>query len=379
MKKLFCKFSFLSALALVALLTSCGEKTKKAEEPKGPAIIAYIDGSQSLDASKIQAGKVTHFNYAFASVKEGKASLENQATDVENLKILNGLKEENSALKVLISVAAREWSKSFADTPLTADAQKAFAKSVVDIMLANNLDGIDINWGYPTAKNPKDSLNNASLGQNYVKTIAAIREELNAQEKDSDKKYILSCAVETSPAYITNAGMKEAQQYLDYINVMAFNYQDEKVAINQAGLYPSDKYDIRSAASVTVEDYIKSGVSSEKLVLGIPFSGTVYQVKKNSLTGIGDPIVKKTDNKGYTYIKDSLVNKNEYFRYWDNVAQAPYVYNFYKSTLVTYDDEESVKAKCQYAIDNKMGGVMLWEYNSDTKGFLLNAVNQVLK
>ena len=146
-----------------------------------------------------------------------------------------------------------------------------------------------------------------------------------------------------------------------------------------ASLNLSDKYNTRKAANIAIEDYINMGVSPEKLVMGIPFYGNVYRVKKNSAAGIGDPVVEKIGSKGYTAIKDSLINQNEYFRYWDNVAQAPYVYNFYKSELVTYDDEESIKAKCEYVKENNLAGVMFWEYGSDPKGFLLGAINQALE
>ncbi|MFV0418049.1 MAG: glycoside hydrolase family 18 protein [Dysgonomonas sp.] len=379
MKSPFGKFTLLLTIALATTLLSCNETKKTVDDATGPAIIAYIDGSSSLDASKIAANKITHVNYAFADIKDGKASLANKPTDTENIKKLNSLKTDNPKLKVLISVAARDWSKGFAKNPLTDDASQAFAESVIEIVRGNDLDGIDINWGYPIAANLKDIVSTEGTSQNYVKVISAIKDGLNALEKETGKTYLLSCAAEAEADYIPNMGMKEAQQNLDFINVMAYNNQDAKVAIHQAGLYASNKYNIRKAASVAIEDYINIGVSSEKLVMGIPFYGNVYKVKKNSSAGIGDPVVEKIGTKGYTSIKDSLINQNEYFRYWDNEAQAPYVYNFYKSELVTYDDEESVKAKCEYVNDNNLGGIMFWEYGSDPKGFLLGAINQVLK
>ena len=379
MKSLFGKFTCLFTLALVALLPSCDRTKKTVEEAAGPAIIAYIDGSSSLDASKIAANKVTHINYAFANIKDGKAYFANESVDVENLKKLNGLKADNPKLKVLISVAARDWLKSFSGTPLTDDVAKVFAKSVVDIIKANDLDGVDINWGYPVAANLKDTISSSGLSSNFIKAIVSVREELNALEKETEKTYKLSCAVETDAAYIANAGMKDAQQHLNFINVIAYNYQDAKIAIHQASLNLSDKYNTRKAANIAIEDYINMGVSPEKLVMGIPFYGNVYRVKKNSAAGIGDPVVEKIGSKGYTFIKDSLINQKEYFRYWDNVAQAPYVYNFYKSELVTYDDEESVRVKCEYIKDYDLAGVMFWEYGSDPKGFLLGAINQTLK
>ncbi|MDR1502169.1 MAG: chitinase, partial [Prevotella sp.] len=107
--------------------------------------------------------------------------------------------------------------------------------------------------------------------------------------------------------------------------------------------------------------------------------GRIYKTKKDASKGVGDPVTEQIQGKGYTFIKDSLVNRNEYYRYWDEAAQAPYLFNFYKGEFVTYDDEESAKAKCEYVKTNGMAGVMFWEYSSDPKEYLLNAINQVLK
>ena len=38
------------------------------------------------------------------------------------------------------------------------------------------------------------------------------------------------------------------------------------------------------------------------------------------------------------------------------------------------DDEESVKLKCEFVKRRGMAGVMFWEYSSDPKLYLLNAV-----
>ncbi len=71
-----------------------------------------------------------------------------------------------------------------------------------------------------------------------------------------------------------------------------------------------------------------------------------------------------------------MINKSEYYRYWDSSAQAPYLFNFYKGIFVTYDDEESVQAKCEYVKENNMAGVMFWEYSSDPKEYLLDEINR---
>ena len=90
------------------------------------------------------------------------------------------------------------------------------------------------------------------------------------------------------------------------------------------------------------------------------------------------PVEGRARGGGYTFIKDSLVNKNGFVRYWDENAKAPYIFNSETNQLITYDDEESVRLKCEYVIDKHMAGMMFWQYASDTNEYLLDAMNEYL-
>ena len=79
---------------------------------------------------------------------------------------------------------------------------------------------------------------------------------------------------------------------------------------------------------------------------------------------------------GYTFIKDSVLNSDGFIRYWDEQAQAPYLFNKKTRQLLVYDDEESIKIKCQYVKDKNLAGVMFWQYESDPKLYLLNEINK---
>ena len=329
--------------------------------------------------SKISPDKITHINYAFVDVQGGKAFLTNEATDTVNFRKLNELKQQNPDLKILISIGGWTWSRNFSDAVLTPEGQKTFAKSAVDIMNKYNLDGVDIDWEYPAMEGDTGNVFRPEDKQNYTLMFAAIRAELDELEKASDKKYLLTTAVGGSQEFINNTEMGKAQEYLDYVNIMTYDSQSKEKAIHHTNLFASDKYSESNSADIAVKAFNAAGVPMEKLVMGIAFYGRIYKTKKNSSKGVGDPVTEQIQGKGYTFIKDSLVNQNEYYRYWDEAAQAPYLFNFYKGEFVTYDDEESVKAKCEYVKTNGMAGVMFWEYSSDPKEYLLNAINQVLK
>jgi len=375
------KKSIIISFALIlAVLSSCTGKKNTDEGPKKPVIIAYVGGFRgAIDADKIAANKITHINYAFVDVQDGKAFLTNEATDVENFKKLNALKEQNPDLKILISIGGWTWSKNFSDAVLTAEGQKTFAKSAVEIMKKYDLDGVDVDWEYPAMPGDVGNVFRPEDKQNFTLMFAAIRAELDALTKETEKKYLLTAAVGGNQDFLDNTEMAKVQEYLDYVNVMTYDYQSNEAVMHHTNLDPSEKYENKSSASKSIQAYISAGVPANKLVMGIAFYGHVYELKKGWKDGIGDPVSKRLEGKGYTTIKDSLVNQKEFFRYWDDAAKAPYLFNFYKGIFITYDDEESVKAKCQYVMANGLGGVMFWEYSSDPKGFLLNAINQSLK
>jgi chitinase len=82
---------------------------------------------------------------------------------------------------------------------------------------------------------------------------------------------------------------------------------------------------------------------------------------------------------GYTYLKDSLVNKKGYTYYRDEDAKAPYLFNSEKLEFITFDDEWSVENKCKFVKKYHLAGAMFWDYNSDRKEYLLKEIDKELE
>jgi chitinase len=173
--------------------------------------------------------------------------------------------------------------------------------------------------------------------------------------------------------------MGNAQQYLDYINLMTYDFgEGGKIAAHHTSLYASKVYRAQSSADIGVTLYTAAGVPKNKIVLGIAFYGHVLTLV-NGAQGLGDTVAARLRGKGYTVIKDSLINKNGFKAHRDRDAKAPWLYNASTHQFISYDDEWSVRKKCKYAKDKKLGGVMFWEYNDDLKGYLLDEINNVLR
>ncbi|MEO6286160.1 MAG: glycoside hydrolase family 18 protein [Dyadobacter sp.] len=381
-KPLNLAFNALLILAPTIFAISCKSEEKKEEVHETVAksvVIGYVGGFHGLlNTERIEAKKLTHINYAFVNVQGGKAFLTNEKTDSTNFRKLNLLKTQNPDLKILISIGGWAWSENFSDAVLTDESRKIFAKSSVDIIKKYGLDGVDIDWEYPGMMGEEGNVFRPEDKQNFTLMFKAIREELDLLEKEAGKEKLLTTAVPGFVEFLSVVEMGKAQEFLDYVNLMTYDLFQGDTVVHHASLYPSDIYKTTKSGDSAFKAFTAAGVPAGKLVMGLPFYGRMFTVAKLE-KGLGQKQTAQEYLDGYTYIKDSLVNKKGFKVYRDEVAKAPYLLNATTGQVLSYDDEESVREKCKYVLDKKMGGVMFWEYDSDPKHYLLDEIDKSLK
>jgi chitinase len=368
-------------IAVAVSLHACksGGESVQAPPKNKPVIIGYVPGFRGeLDEKVINANKLTHINYAFVDVKDSMAWLTNIATDTINFRKLNYLKKDNPDLKILISIGGWSWSENFSDAVLTENSRKKFAQTSVAIVESHHLDGVDIDWEYPGMRG-EDNVYRPEDKENFTLMFKAIREELDRLSAKTGKKYELTTALPCFPRIMEVTDMGKAAAYLDYVNLMAYDfYVSGDTAGHHSNLYPSESYEKEDSGDKAYALYTQVGVPSEKLVLGIPFYGRSWFMKSVDNKGINRQVDSVARGGGYTFIKDSLMTRTGFTRLWDAKAKAPYLWDEETKQLVSFDDEESVKIKCEYVKAKNMAGIMFWQYASDPKEYLLTAVNEHL-
>lgn len=346
-----------------------------AQEKSKPVIIGYVGGYNGniVNTSAIAAKKLSHINYAFVDIKDNKAWLHHEATDTVNFRKLNELKAINPELKILISIGGWTWSKHFSDAVLTESSNRNFAKSAVEIVSNHHLDGVDIDWEYPGMIGDSNRFRPEDK-HNYTLMFKYLREELDNLSKQTGKKYFVTTAIGASREFLQHTEMEKAQKYLDFINLMSYDFDNtyDNISSHQSNLYTPDNMPWIYSADLAINNLRKVGVKPSKIVMGICFYGKGVIVKDTANHGLYQIPERRAFGGGYTRLKDSLVNKKGFVRYWDNVSQAPYLFNADKKMLITYDDEQSVKLKCDYIKKYGLAGAMFWEYFSDKKLYLLN-------
>lgn len=369
-------YAFLFTLACVCW---CSVVCAGASAPR-PVIVAYVFPMDTpLHDGDIAAQKLTRINYAFANIKVGRI-VNGFAHDDENFAFLAALKQKNPSLTVLVSVGGWLWSGAFSDMALTKQTRATFIASVVDFVTRHQLDGLDIDWEYPGLPGAEPHFR-VEDKQNYTFLLKELRARFNKLEKELHRPLFLTVATGSSTEFLTHTEMNKVQKYVDTVNLMAYDYYEpdsDTITGHHAPLHmnPADPKKVSDEKSV--EEYEAAGVPDAKIVLGVPFYGHVWGQVPADNHGLFQP-GKQIPNSYSAYgVGPEAMLKNGFIRYWDPVAAAPYLYNAEKQIFVSYDDPESLALKCKYVLAHKLRGIMFWDYESDSSGALLNAVNDGL-
>lgn len=367
-------------IALFLVLCTVGPASSFTASPSKEAIIAYVFArDRVLGQDEVAATLLTRVNYAFANIENGKM-VQGFSHDRENFQVLNNLKKANPRLEVVVSVGGWLWSGSFSDVALTASSRRIFIDSVVQFVRENKLDGLDIDWEYPASAG-NGNVHRPEDKQNYTALLKELRSRFNKEEQSLGRHLILSIAVGASEDFIANTEMKKVQRSVDSVNLMSYDYYEsgsDAITGHHAPLYtnPADPKHISADASVAL--FEQAGVPAHKLVLGVPFYGRAWADVGDTDHGLYQSGKKAAVSANYNNIAGTLLG-NGFVRYRDNTASAPWLYNPDRHIFISYEDTASIRVKCQYVLNHRLGGMMFWDYTGDTADHaLLNAIHHGL-
>lgn len=321
-----------------------------------PIVLAYFTEYTEVLP---EVSLLTHINYAhgrFANPSTGDGGIVITESKKAPIKDVVALKSVNPKLKVCLMVGG--WG-AHADgfSMMARDAAKrtAFCQSVKSLLDKHKLDGVDIDWEYPTQSADNETGADPSDTQNFNLVLKELRETLG-----TDK--IISFASSSSARYVD---WSTAMKYLDYVNVMTYDMGAAPNGHNSP-LHKSAKFNHRSWDE-SVKAHEDGGVPRERMVMGVPFYG---KAEKNPAEG-----TKIFEYSVRYYEIPDILNKGKYkgkdlarpvTRVWEPSSMVPYLIDAAGKNVLSYDDPESVSAKGSYVKANGMLGAMFWEYRCDT-------------
>jgi chitinase len=379
----------LSPIFFAVLLVIAGTPALRASNPPVPStgkvLIAYVGAYHGgpIQVKPQDVVKMTHINYAFANVVDGKMIVDpRMKSDSVNFLHLHDLKRFNPDLKILVSAGGWGWSGGFSDAVLTAGSRETFANSAIGYLLRFRLDGLDLDWEYP-AQRGNDNPFRPEDKQNFTLVLERLRQKLDSltQVQGRATPYLLTIATGANQAYIDNTELDRASQYLDYVNIMTYDFRgswSDRTG-HHSNLYDSKGDPDPQSTHAAVLRHIRAGVPREKIVVGAAFYGRAWKdvepVRKGLHQKQGGTYTEM--RTGYAQLAANYADLG--FRdYWDRPARASYLWNRDKQVFVTYESPKAIRLKANYVIREGLAGCMFWQYYSDESGVLLDTLHKNL-
>ena len=366
-------------LSILLIIIIVFNITQTNQEVKAKKIVGYYAAWSShsgFSPEKIDAEKLTHINYAFANIgSDLKITLGFPDVDEKNIKQLRSLKKINPKLKILISVGGWSWSESFSDAAPTEESRSIFSDSCVDFIVKYQLDGIDIDWEYPVGGGLPTNITRNEDKQNFTLLMKKLREKLDARGKIDGKDYILTFAGATDISYLNNIEVKKLSHYVDYVNVMSYDIHgpmDQYTDFNSPlfinnDVSPQDKWSVDAG----IYAWLKEGLQKNKIIVGIPFYGHLYEDVPDINHGLYQPF-SRLNQISYADLIEYYINTPGYKHYFHTKSKVPWLFN--GTTFISFDGEKSIKIKANYVNEKGLGGAMIWELGQDYNNKLLNTI-----
>ena len=302
----------------------------------------------------------THINIGharFVNKTTGDGGLVVKDPGPSYLRRLAAYKQDYPELKLLLMIGG--WGKNangFSEMARDPDKRQLFCDECVRLCDEYNLDGIDLDWEYPTyaaegnGASPDDT-------KNFTTLVKEMRAALGPDR-------LISYAASDSGGYIDNKGVLE---WVDYINVMTYSMGDPPY--HNSPLYRSSLTRRRSGEE-SIEIFHNQGVPYDRMNYGIGFYGH------------GDDDIYPSSVPYYLAreaLEKGLVNGKEVagynIRHWDDVGKNCYLGDAAGTMYASYEDVESIGYRIAFAKGKGMLGVFAWEYREDdSEGTLRHAL-----
>lgn len=332
-------------------------------------ILGYVRESNLV--TEDDAKKLTHINIAFGELRV------DGSIDVYHLDIsdnINSIRKWNPDIKIVISIVPKE-AEAFTVCSASEELRKKVGESCIKLITEHGFDGVDFDWEYPCV--PSNGCD-ATIEDKDNFTLL-MKEVRNAIDSIDDNHYLQTIAAGADLYYVESVDLPEVIKYLDYICLMTYDLKCgfHALAGHHTQLYSSTGDVFRNSCDQALRLFNDAGVPKEKLIMGAAFYSRKWENIKDRNHGFLQ--ISKNGGgygPGYDQLAEEYVNKNGYVRYWDDEAKAPFLFD--GSTFFSYDDEESLKHKCDYILSEGYGGIFYWEHTCDKSKVLLNAINDNL-
>ncbi len=271
---------------------------------------------------------------------------------------------------VIMSIAPEsKWSTIAASPSLV----NTFADNIVTMINTYGFDGVDIDWETPTD----------SEKTRYTALMKVVYEKVKANNPNHLVTTAITGGIWQPPRYDLN----HSKVYIDYINLMTYGMSNGNGQYQNA-LYRATTFHNtvlgagRSLSTASIDESVKDfkasyGINYDKIIVGVAF----YGIKQTRTYNASTQTYSGWVNAGSVYYNNILLNYLDnalYIKAYDTRAGVPYILKNDGTEFISYDNPRSIAEKSEYVINQGLGGIMFWEYGTDTSGELLVALKDGL-
>jgi chitinase len=129
----------------------------------------------------------------------------------------------------------------------------------------------------------------------------------------------------------------------------------------------------RNGGAVAVAAWRRLGVPRQKIVLGMPFYGTLFEgvAPGPRGDGLGQACTGSPARQIDAPEIRSLGRVTGFVEHYDRASEAAYRYDPTSRRFLSHETARSITAKRRYAVRQRLGGVMSWDLGSDDAQFTL--------
>lgn len=326
-----------------------------------------------IKTSEINWDAMTHMTYFSLSVGEdGTPFQELDSQGNFNSERLNSIVPAAHAHETLIvfSVGGGGNYRGFSSA-IRAENRATFVTTIHHIITEYGFDGVNLSMP-PFIPDSNSNAAEAEIDYlNYRANFNAFVQELHQSfegfETNQGAKPLITLAAlkddELLPLYAS------LQRYFDQINILSYDmaqpWRGWQTWHNSA-LYNEDvTFDDNPSLKFPsiddkVEDFIDAGIERKKLGITINFYGAVWEGVNLYDKWPSWPTQDMSLYKNLPY--NELLNSYDLDDYqWDKNARVPYLDLTDNVEFVSFENDRSIGEKVNYAMEKRIGGVMIWE------------------
>ncbi|XP_010455400.1 PREDICTED: chitotriosidase-1-like [Camelina sativa] len=330
----------------------------------------------------IESSLFTHLFCAFADLDPNTHKVvvpESHEQEFSNF--TEDVQKKNPDVQTLLSIGGKHADKSaFVSMVHDHRSRKSFIDSSIRIARSYGFNGLDLAWEYPSS-----SREMISFGTLLEEWRLAVEVE---SRHTGDPTLLLTAAVYYCPVYTSGSypvyfeahyPVQLIEENLDWVNIIAFDFYGSSTTIGPpAGLYNHPSKPEGPCGDSGLKQWIKAGLPDKKAVFGFPYFGQSWTLSNDKDHG-ADVAAATT---GVAVSADGSINYDQiitFIKYHkaepghDQTVVGDYCFD--GTTLIMYDDIESIVTKVRYTKKNGLLGYFAWNVGADDDSYLSRAAS----